>query len=907
MPKNTPSRIIDNKQTRAVAFLGGSGSASGGVSDHGLLTGLADDDHAQYLRTDGTRTLTGNMAVAAAVTIDGIDISAHAADANAHHAQAHAITGSDHTVTGSTYQIVGLTGTNTIGLLTPASSPGANAIVKTDGSSAVTLVDATITSDLFMTGTLDFGTNTIAEDATYLQFAGSKAVKFNQNIGNANWTLYNAGGYTTTGSISITGTAGDLTVGSNVLFVDNSAANVGINMAPDSQFALDINGPARATYWIGPHAIQLKGVLLLSHFDGRAPYETNYSGEPNGHMGQVATVAGGVIYRPGKFYKAAQLAGAVTNCVHNPSIETNTTGWGVAGGAAVTRITNLGYVGTCCAKLSGSTNGYTNIVVTSATSANTQYTMSAYVCGTGKFRLRIYDNVSSYRQSAEFTASSEWVRYTYTATFGTGSTDRQCGFISTNGVDIYFDAVQLEAGAAATPYCDGSLGDGHAWTGTAQASSSTRAEAKLTYNATGNISATAGTIMAWVSKCNLSHTMALIAGDINGSIDIYTSGTTINVNQRNVQALITYNYSWATDTWVHVAVTWAGTAVTLYVNGASVATGTASAAFVVPSGLVVGRRSDAQYNWGGWIDDLCILGYASPANEIRAIYESNAPVFAETSTFSFRPTPKGLIWADDEGLWMKDTSANPVFGIYGGDATKSWGGFTMAPGDLLIGNNAVGSSAILWDQSAGTFGFYGAGSATAQVVIATDGRLTAGAGKVALDSSGFTAYNASSVETININADGIYMGDGGARTTIASWTSGNRIQWYSAGEIYEATPETYLDDSSVSRTLYPLVIRGVRIGNDAALVELAAVKSSDGAGAKIIIGEGFRLKGYFSGAGNSYATNRVVHAIADDVILEATNLQLYGMTTSTGAVGTYAGKIKVRIGGTDRYIPYYAS
>jgi hypothetical protein len=228
-------------------------------------------------------------------------------------------------------------------------------------------------------------------------------------------------------------------------------------------------------------------------------------------------------------------------------------------------------------------------------------------------------------------------------------------------------------------------------------------------------------------------------------------------------------------------------------------------------------------------------------------------------------------------------------------------------GDIVFGRNAVGSSAIWWDQSAGKFGFYGAGSGTPQVEIATDGRLTAGAGKVALDSSGFTAYNASSVETININADGIYMGDGGARTTIASWTSGNRIQWYSAGEIYEATPETYLDDSSVSRTLYPLVMRGVRIGNDAALIELAAVRSDTGAGAKIIIGEGFRLKGYFSGAGNSYATNRVVHAIADDVILESTNLQLLGQTTSTSAVGTYAGKIKIRINGTNYYIPYYAS
>ena len=44
--------------------------------DHGNIQGLADDDHTQYLLADGTRDLTGNMAVDAAVTIDGVDISA---------------------------------------------------------------------------------------------------------------------------------------------------------------------------------------------------------------------------------------------------------------------------------------------------------------------------------------------------------------------------------------------------------------------------------------------------------------------------------------------------------------------------------------------------------------------------------------------------------------------------------------------------------------------------------------------------------------------------------------------------------------------------------------------------------------------------------------------------------------
>lgn len=36
-------------------------SGGGGVTDHGALTGLSDDDHTQYLRTDGSRALTGDM------------------------------------------------------------------------------------------------------------------------------------------------------------------------------------------------------------------------------------------------------------------------------------------------------------------------------------------------------------------------------------------------------------------------------------------------------------------------------------------------------------------------------------------------------------------------------------------------------------------------------------------------------------------------------------------------------------------------------------------------------------------------------------------------------------------------------------------------------------------------------
>lgn len=54
------------------------------VTDHGGLTGLGDDDHTQYLLIDGTRAMTGTLAMGAnnittTGTVDGVTVSAHAA------------------------------------------------------------------------------------------------------------------------------------------------------------------------------------------------------------------------------------------------------------------------------------------------------------------------------------------------------------------------------------------------------------------------------------------------------------------------------------------------------------------------------------------------------------------------------------------------------------------------------------------------------------------------------------------------------------------------------------------------------------------------------------------------------------------------------------------------------------
>lgn len=710
--------------------------------------------------------------------------------ANQHHSQVHGIVGGDHTVTGSQYQIVGLpVAANTLGLLTPSATPAANTIVRTGADSAVRLVELTVTDDLFCDGVLDFGVNTIYEDATYLRLTGSKALLTAQNIGNANWTIYNAGGAEFRGNLDVLA-GGDLTVagsgayaGNPVIFADSSGGNVGILGIPDPQFALDVFGPVRAQYFIGPHAIQLKNVLLLAHYDGREPAETNTSGEPNGHMGQVATVTGGVIFRPGKFGKAAQLAGATTNLLTNPSFETGIGGWtaastGTSGGNFFSD-TFRAYVGGASARLVASVGG--NYLIRSSTvtlAAGEAVTVQCrmYRGSAIGAQLQIRDNTNgSTRATASPALTDEWELLTCSWTNTTGAAATVEMRVSNTHADgsgrVWVDACQMEKSAYATPYCDGSLGGyssgsapdgtGHAWTGTAHASTSTRVAARLSYPASGNLNAGRGTLMAWV------YVMALTGSDMTVLRATGTAAGNIILQLDSLgkprawagTAAVTAANPIPLRAWAHLAATYDGTTVRLYVNGLEVANGSSSGFDGMPENFFVGRNSSAADWLNGWLDDLCTLPYVAAADLLLSVVESDAPVFAETARYGFRATPKNLVWADDEGLWMRDILGNPVLGIYGGEAlTKSWGGFTLAAGDLVIGRNAVGSSAMRWVQTTGKFGFYGGGNSTPQVEIGTDGRITAinanlsglfsgGGGNVLIDSDGERIYRAIEVVT----------------------------------------------------------------------------------------------------------------------------------------------------------------
>jgi hypothetical protein len=70
----------------------------------------------------------------------------------------------------------------------------------------------------------------------------------------------------------------------------------------------------------------------------------------------------------------------------------------------------------------------------------------------------------------------------------------------TNAVTFWADAAQLEQKSYATSYCDGSLGTGYTWAGTAHASASTRAVTIISAQAATRVNTVNGSVVAMVQR-----------------------------------------------------------------------------------------------------------------------------------------------------------------------------------------------------------------------------------------------------------------------------------------------------------------------------------------------------------------------------------------------------------------------
>lgn len=153
--------IIDNRPT-----LGAAGASFAGVTDHGNLTGLLDDDHPQYLLVDGTRAMAGTLnmggnPITTAGAINGVTIAAHASR--------HLPNGADPITTAAPLTTLSAATTNATGT--------ANSFARSDHTHAVDVAGFGINT---LSGTLGVakggtGVTTLAPN-TFLSANGAGAV-----------------------------------------------------------------------------------------------------------------------------------------------------------------------------------------------------------------------------------------------------------------------------------------------------------------------------------------------------------------------------------------------------------------------------------------------------------------------------------------------------------------------------------------------------------------------------------------------------------------------------------------------------------------------------------------------------------------------------------------------------------
>lgn len=550
------------------------------------------------------------------------------------------------------------------------------------------------------------------------------------------------------------------------------------------------------------YGVVLASALMVCHFDGPRPYELDYTGNATGHRGQVATLSGGVIFRPGKFGKAVQLAEATTNLVTNPSFGTNTTGWTLTDANAsvtFTRDTAQGLYGDptagtlCSAKLVNANANEDDFISCSvAISGNTAYTVSAWVyvpvftAGATGNRGILYSDGTNAAATTLNAATSGWVRHVLSFTSAVGATSLQVRLYAPQGT-AYWDGVQIEQKAYATPYCDGSLGLGHSWSGTAHASSSSRTAANLTYPTNGNINPLVGTIGCWfnVSDTSGNRNLFRVQGSTAGFIGLRVNSSNALDGFWGTQSSPAIGGGSVTpNSWQHAVITFDGTTARFYLNGALVASGAASGFSGIPASMYVGQSSANSAYADGYIDDLFISESVLSATEVAAIYTSQAPVVASTNLFEFRLTApgQGYVFGNANGLFGVDVNGHANFGLTTTALNANlWGSNqseTLATGAVLLGSNESTYANVLWDPTAKQLKFRG--GTTIQAYIDTDGSFVAGGGKVKVNANGVFG-----ADTNNHANFGLTVGALNANT----WGS-NQSETLSAGAVMLGSNES---------------------------------------------------------------------------------------------------------------------
>ena len=383
-------------------------------------------------------------------------------------------------------------------------------------------------------------------------------------------------------------------------------------------------------------------------FEGSSPYNLDFTGSNLSHLGVAGSPSGGVIYRPGRYGKAVQMAPATTNLVTNPSFETDTSGWtnystGTATGNRA-RVAGAGLYGDYAYRLEKTggnateTDRWGTYCTVNVVSGQT-YTFSVWIrvesISGGGLATRVYIESNVPGTSAYLYGAGDWRRASITVTAtGTGTANLYIWNGSASTATIYIDGVQVEQQPVPTPYCDGSLGPGHSWSGTPHASTSSRTAATLTYANNAGLNGDEGTIMMWCRHDGVHpNGMGLFGTGANAQFDVYISSAGSTFFRQNGTTL-SHASGVQPNTWYHYAFTWSKSANTrkIFVNGVEVASRQFDSGATLGSVLYVGSiAAGGAYSVNGLLDEFVLLDYVAPPELIYQVYASNAPLLCPTA------------------------------------------------------------------------------------------------------------------------------------------------------------------------------------------------------------------------------------------------------------------------------------
>jgi len=223
------------------ARLGFTASASAVVTDHGGLTGLADDDHTAYLLVNGTRAMSGNLDLGTndienVGVINSIDIASHGTRHDPNGLDA-VTTGTPSTLTASTINDEGLAGSlarsDHTHAITNASANTPSTIVSRDGSGnfSAGTITANLTGDVTgdVSGSSATFTGSLSGDVSGTQSAtvvdsvgGSSAA----NINSAELLANAATNLNTVSTIVKRDGSGNFSAGTITATLNGNASNV---------------------------------------------------------------------------------------------------------------------------------------------------------------------------------------------------------------------------------------------------------------------------------------------------------------------------------------------------------------------------------------------------------------------------------------------------------------------------------------------------------------------------------------------------------------------------------------------------------------------------------------------------------------------------------------------------------